>query len=173
MWSFLFLLFVIVVVISIAWPYRRGAPWVPTPMSMVHKMLQMAEVGPGDTVYDLGCGDGRTIVTAARRYGARAVGVEIDPLRYLWCQMLITVLGLRGRVRVVFGDFFEQDLRDADVVTCYLLSGTNKKLEGKLQRELSPGSRVISYYFLFPGLNLLSKDSEARLYLYDLNLDKQ
>jgi SAM-dependent methyltransferase len=136
---------------------------------MVHQMLQMAEVGPDDTVYDLGCGDGRTIVTAARRYGAQAVGIEIDPLRYVWCQILITLLRLRGRVRIVYGDFFGQDLRDADVVTCYLLSGTNKRLEGKLKRELSPDARVISYYFLFPGLHLIDKDSEGRLYLYDLN----
>ena len=68
-------------------------------MSMVHKMLQMAEVGPDDLVYDLGCGDGRIIVTVARRYGARAVGIELDPLRYLWCQLLITVLGLRDQVQ--------------------------------------------------------------------------
>ena len=63
-------------------------------MKTVHKMLTLAEVGPGVLVYDLGCGDGRTIVTAARRYGANAVGVEIDPLRYLWCQILITVTGV-------------------------------------------------------------------------------
>jgi len=80
---------------------RVEPPWVPSPMSMVRGMLTLAEVGPGDVVYDLGCGDGRMIVSAAQRYGARAVGIEIDPLRYLWCQMLITVLGLRGRVRVL------------------------------------------------------------------------
>ena len=66
-----------------------GALWVPTSVRMVHKMPKIAEVGPGDLVYDLGCGDGRVLITAARRYGARAVGFEIDPLRYLWCQLLI------------------------------------------------------------------------------------
>ena len=69
-------------------------------------MLTLAEVKPGDVVYDLGCGDGRAVATAARRFGAQAVGIEIDPLRYLWCQMLITILGLRRRVKIVFGDFF-------------------------------------------------------------------
>jgi len=135
---------------------------------MVHEMLTMAEVGPDDLVYDLGCGDGRIIVTAARRCGARAVGIELDPLRFLWCQILITVLGLRGRVRIVYGDFFKQDLSTASVVTCYLLTVTNKKLEGKFKSELKPDTRVVSNYFLFPNLQLVSEDKEEKLYLYNL-----
>lgn len=123
-----------------------GAPWAPTPMSLVHNMLTLAEVGPDDTLYNLGCGDGRVIITAARHYGAWAVGIEIDPLRYLWCQILIAVLRLRSRVKIVFGDFFRQDLGEADVVTCYLLQGTNNKLEKKFKRELRPGTRVVSHY---------------------------
>jgi SAM-dependent methyltransferase len=132
---------------------------------MVRKMLTLAEVGPGDLVYDLGCGDGRMIVTAARRYGARAVGIEIDPLRYVWCQLLITVLGLRDRVRIVYGDFFSQDLSEADVVTCYLLQSTNNELEGKFKRELAPGTRVVSNTFTFPGLPRVRQDGDASLYL--------
>jgi SAM-dependent methyltransferase len=155
----IFLIASLVLVISAIWPGFRGAPWV------VHKMLTMAEVGPGDLVYDLGCGDGRTIVTAARRYGARAVGVEIDPLRYLWCQILITILGLRDRVRVIYGNFFKQDLSDADVVTCYLLQDTNDMLEGKFEQELRPGTRVVSNTFTFPGLHRVRQDGQARLYL--------
>jgi SAM-dependent methyltransferase len=154
-----------VLVISTSWTGARGAPWVPTSMSMVRKMLTLAEVGPGDLVYDLGCGDGRMIVTAARRYGSRAVGIEIDPLRYLWCQMLITVLGLRRRVRIVYGDFFNQDLSEADVVTCYLLQSTNNELEGKLKRESAPGTRVVSNTFTFSGLHRVRQDGNARLYL--------
>ena len=102
---------------------------------------------------DLGCGDGRMIITAVRRYGARAVGIEIDPLRYLWCQFLVSVLGLRDRVKIIFGNFFSQDLSDADVITCYLLQDTNEKLEGKLKQELRPGTRVVSHDFTFPGLS--------------------
>ena len=128
----------------------------------------MAEVGPDDLVYDLGCGDGRIIITAARRYGARAVGIELDPLRYLWCQMLITVLGLRDRVRIVQGNFFKQDLSAADVVACYLLRDTNKKLQDKFKNELSPNTRVVSNYFTFPGLQLVNEDKEEKLYLYSL-----
>lgn len=150
------------------WTNSRGAPWVPTPMSMVHEMLTMAEVGPDDLVYDLGCGDGRIIITAARRYGARAVGIELDPLRFVWCQILITVLRLRDRVRIVYGDFYKQELSAASVVTCYLLRATNKKLQGKFKAELSTETRVVSNYFTFPGLQLIREDEEDKLYLYNL-----
>jgi SAM-dependent methyltransferase len=156
----------LVFVLSISWTSARGAPWVPTSMKMVHKMLTMAEVGPGDLVYDLGCGDGRTVVAAARRYGAQAVGIEIDPLRYLWCQALVTALGLRGRVRIVYGNFFKQDLSDASVVTCYLMQDTNNKLEGKLKQELRPGTRVVSNTFTFPGLQRVRQEGDAKLYLH-------
>ena len=122
------LILVVVAVVSISWTHFRGAQWVPTTMSTVNRMLSVADVGPDDLIYDLGCGDGRIIVAAARHFGARAVGIEIDPLRYLWCQLLITILGLRGQVKVLFGDFFSKDLSDADVVACFLLQVTNKKL---------------------------------------------
>ena len=153
-------------IISIVWPGLRGAPWVPTSLRTVRKMLDLAKVGPDDLVYDLGCGDGRTIVTAARRYGARAFGIEIDPLRYAWCQALIAVLGLRDRVRVVYGDFFAQDLSEATVVTCYLLESTNRQLQKKLLSELDPGARVVSNTFAFPELHPVHYDKQNQLYLY-------
>lgn len=158
----------VVVGVSISWTHSRGAPWLPTPMSNVYKMLKMADVGRDDVVYDLGCGDGRMILTAARHYGARAVGVEIDPLRYLWCQLLISVMGLHERVHIVYGDFFTQDLSGADVITCYLLQDTNQKLQSKLRDELKDGARVVSHYFTFPDLHLEHQDEEAKLYLYKL-----
>jgi hypothetical protein len=98
-----------------------------------------------------------------KRYGARAVGFEIDPLRYLWCQLLIRILGLRDRVRVIYGDFFNRNLSDADVVTCYLLQSTNNKLQKKLKQELRPGARVVSNTFTFPGLHRVRQDGEARV----------
>lgn len=159
------LLFILIIVISFSWPNLVGAPWVPTSMRMVHKMLKMAEVGPDDLVYDLGCGDGRLVITAARRYGARAVGFEIDPLRYLWCLLLVRILGLRDQVQIVYGNFFNQDLSEADVITCYLLQWTNNKLEIKLKDELRSGTRVVSNTFTFSGLEEVRVDGDARLYL--------
>ena len=168
-WPNLLILLVLLLLFSVLWTNRTRAPWVPTPMRKVRKMLEMAGVGPGDLVYDLGCGDGRTIITAARRYGARAVGIEIDPLRYLWCQLLVTILGLRGEVRVLYGSFYRQDLSEASVVTCYLLQSTNEKLQGKLMRELRPDTRVVSNSFTFPRLHLLRQDAKAEIYLYSLS----
>jgi len=158
------LIIVLILAISVAWTNFVGAPWVPTSMGMVNKMLKLAEVGPDDIVYDLGCGDGRTIITAAWRYGARAIGVEIDPLRYIWCQLLITILGLRKRVRIIYGNFFKQDLSEATVVTCYLLQNTNSKLEEKFKRELRIGTWVVSNTFTFLGLHFVRQDGDARLY---------
>lgn len=167
MWPLALILSVLVIVaFSVFWTHFRGAPWVPTPMQTVHTMLTLAEVGPGDVVYDLGCGDGRLVITAARRYGARAVGIEIDPLRYSWCRMLVAVLGLGDRVQIRYGDFFEQDLGAADVVTCYLLQGTNDKLEEKFKRELDSGTRVVSHTFTFSSLHEVRQQGDARLYIF-------
>jgi len=82
--------------------------------------------------------------------------------------ILLIVLGLRDRVRIIYGDFYKQDLSAASVVTCYLLRATNKKLEGKFKTELGPATRVVSNYFTFPGLQLVSEDVEEKLYLYNL-----
>ena len=164
--EFGFILLIIIFLISIWWTNWVGAPWVPTSMKKVRRMLDLAEVKPDDLVIDLGCGDGRIITTAARKYGARAIGIEIDPLRYVWCQLLITVLGLRGRVQIIRGNFFHADLSKADVVTCYLLTSTNKKLQSKLIRELQTNTRIVSHNFTFPKLQLKDTDTEYSLYLY-------
>ena len=160
------ILIIVIVLFSLIWTTPRGAPWVPTPMSLVHDMLDLAQTKPDEIVYDLGCGDGRVLVTAALRYHARAIGIELDPLRWMWCQVLITVLGLRGKVKVRLGDLFQADISQADVVTCYLLPDTNKQLQDKLLQELKPGARVVSNTFIFPGIKEVGQKGKARLYLF-------
>jgi len=157
---------VMLFLMSLIWTGSRGGPWVPTSRLLVQRMLALAEVRPGELVYDLGCGDGRVLVAAARRFGARAVGIELDVSRFLFSLAVTRVLGLRRRVRVVRGDLFRQDLRGADVVVTYLLQDTNDRLQAKLLRELRPGSRVVSNTFTFSGLPLVRCDEEYRLYLY-------
>jgi SAM-dependent methyltransferase len=154
--------------ISISWTVFRGAPWIPAGVKTVLKMLTLANTGPGDLVYDLGCGDGRVILAAVTRFGARAVGIEIDPLRYLWVKLLTHLIRINDRTEIIFGDFFKHDLSQADVVNCYLLQSTNEKLESKLLRELKPGTRVVSYSFTFPNMLLLAQDREAQIYCYQI-----
>lgn len=119
----------------------------PTPQDVVEEMLKMAEVNQNDLVYDLGCGDGRFIITAAKKYGARGVGVDINPERVKESTENAIKAGVANRVRIFEGDLFETDIREATVVTLYLLSELNLKLRPKLFRELKPGSRVVSYSF--------------------------
>jgi len=158
---------ILFVVVWLYWTRIVGGPWVPSSMQNVYKMLDLAEVGPEDVVVDLGCGDGRMVLAAARRYGAKAVGIEIDPLRYLWCQFLVTLLFQRKNIKIVFGNLFNLDLSEADVVMCYLMPDANRKLEIKFREELQPGSKVVSNKYPFPTLELIREDGDARLYLID------
>jgi methylase of polypeptide subunit release factors len=106
-----------------------GAPWVPTPKGIVRKMLSMADVESGEVVYDLGSGDGRIIIMAAREFQANSVGIEINPISILWIKVKIALFRLSGKVNVVWGNFFNKDLSKANVVILYLLQGTNDKLK--------------------------------------------
>lgn len=162
----LVLIVVVVLLLSIQWPVLTGAPWWPTPNKKVHRMLEMAQVQPEEQVYDLGSGDGRVLIMAARSFGAKAVGIEIDPLRYLLTQTLITLLGLRRQITVHLGDMFRKDISSADVVVTYLLQDTNQRLFEKLAQELQPGTRVVSHDYTYPGWQLLAEDPDQHLYLY-------
>jgi len=157
-------------IVFIFWTQPRGAPWVPTPRAKIYKMLEMADVKRGDTVYDLGSGDGRVLFIAARSFNAHAVGIELDLLRYLWTRLWITVLKLRDRVSVIWGDFFVQDIGDADVIVLFLRQSTNELLMLKLLTELRPGSRVVSHLFTFPGWETGAQDEKDRLYLYHVGM---
>ena len=159
---------VIVVVVFCIAPLLKGAPWVPTKMKKVRQMLSLVDIQPNEILYDLGCGDGRFIITAARKYNAKAVGIEISPLFYLWCQIVITILGLRRRVKIKYGNFFKYNLSEADVLICYLLQETNDKLEEKLLKELKPTARIISNTFLFEKFPIVHEDIDKGIYLYKI-----
>jgi SAM-dependent methyltransferase len=119
-------------------------PYEPTAPQVVDAMLRLAGVGPGDVVYDLGCGDGR-IVIAAAKLGARAVGVDLDPERVREARANARAAGVEGRVEFREGDLFEADLRPATVVMLYLWPEVNLRLRPKLLAELRPGTRVVSH----------------------------
>jgi hypothetical protein len=147
-------------------PSLAGVPWIPTPIEKVRKMLSLAELKPGETVYDLGSGDGRIIITAAKEFQARSVGIELAPLLVLWTQLRIRAYRLGGQAHVVWGDFFRRDLSESDVVTLFLWPRINIKLKQKLEAELRPGARVVSYAFPIEGWIPWKIDEEEELYLY-------
>jgi SAM-dependent methyltransferase len=135
-------------VVDQATPLRQpDVIYVPTNPEVVDAMLKMANVTKDDVVYDLGCGDGRIVVAAARAYGAKAIGVDIDPQRIAEANANAKTAGVEGRVKFILGDLFEQDFKEATVVTLYLLNTLNLRLRPKLWKELKPGTRVVSHAF--------------------------
>jgi SAM-dependent methyltransferase len=127
---------------------RRDVPYVPTPQEVVDEMLRMANVGKDDVVYDLGCGDGRLVITAVKKFGAkRGVGVDIDPQRIKESNENARAAGVADRVRFVEQDLFKADFKEATVVTLYLLPDVNLRLRPKLWSDLKPGTRVVSHAF--------------------------
>ncbi len=118
-----------------------------TPQLIVEEMLKMAEVTQGDIVYDLGCGDGRFVITAAKKYGARGVGIDIDPERIRESKDHARMAGVMDKVKFKQGDLFETDIQEATLVALYLLPELNLELRPKLLKELKPGSRVVSFKF--------------------------
>ncbi|MCS6953452.1 MAG: class I SAM-dependent methyltransferase [Bryobacterales bacterium] len=122
-------------------------PYVPTPPEVVEGMLKLAGVKSSDVVYDLGCGDGRIVIMAAEKFGARGVGIDINPERIREAEENARKAGVTGRVRFIQGNLFDADIQEATVVTLYLLSSVNLKLRPKLIKELRPGARVVSNTF--------------------------
>jgi cyclopropane fatty-acyl-phospholipid synthase-like methyltransferase len=128
--------------------------------------LEIADVKEDDVLYDLGSGDGRIIIEAADKYNAKAIGIEADPLRVLWSRARIGSRKMQDRVSVIWGNFFTSDLSEATVVTIYQGQDINKRLVKKLERELKPGTRVVSYSFSFYGWTPIKEEQISPIYLY-------
>jgi tRNA G37 N-methylase Trm5 len=133
----------------------------------------LANVKPDEVVYDLGAGDGRIVIEAAKNFGARGVAVELHPRRVEKIRENLRLNDVKRMVDVIRGDFYKVSVNNADVVTLYLLTGTNAVLRPKLERELKPGSRVVAHDFPVPGwvpkkvMYVRFKDGIHRLYLYE------
>ncbi len=156
---------VLALLLWIAWPIIIGAIFLPTPPRIVGKMLDLAGVGDGDVLYDIGSGDGRILLAAAER-GARAVGIEADPARVLWSRYRAWRSPERERLRIVWGNFFRVSVSEATVVTVYQGESINNRLRKKFEAEMKPGTRVVSHSFTFEGWEVKEKDPEAAVYLY-------
>jgi SAM-dependent methyltransferase len=128
-------------------PVRPDVVYIPTPPRVVDAMLEIAKVTGDDVVYDLGSGDGRIVITAAKTYGARGVGIEIDPALVKMATDNAAAAGVSDKVRFIAQNLFTADIGDATVVTLYLLQSINERLRPKLVRELKPGTRIVSHVF--------------------------
>jgi ribosomal protein L11 methylase PrmA len=126
---------------------KKDVPYVPTSQGVVDAMLKLGKVGKNDVIYDLGCGDGRIVITAAKQYGIRGVGVDIDPQRIKEANENAQKAKVTDKVKFIEGDLFKADFSEATVVTLYLLPEVNLKLRPKLIKELKPGTRIVSHAF--------------------------
>lgn len=122
-------------------------PYVPTPPEVVSEMLRLADIHKGDVLYDLGCGDGRIVVAAAKQYGARGIGIDLNPERIKEAQENARHENVAPQVSFRQQNLFDADFHDANVVTLYLLPSVNLRLRPKLQSELKPGARIVSHSF--------------------------
>lgn len=163
------IIFPVVIIGWLIWKYWTlavGAGYDPTPVHRVYKMLELGQVSSSDIVYDLGSGDGRIVIAAARCHGARAVGIEIDPFRYLFARVAVLFAGLRRKVQIKYGNMYVQDISRATVVTLFLYQPTNNKLKEKLLKELSSGTRIVTYMWTFDGWLHTKYLPEDEIYLY-------
>jgi SAM-dependent methyltransferase len=151
------------------------APAFPTPQVVVDHMLELAQVKPGETVYDLGCGDGRIVITAAQKFKAHGVGIEIRRDIYETTSGRVNSLGLNDQVRIIHGNALKTDLAPADVVTLYLMTSSNEKLRPVLEKGLKPSARVVSHDFEIRGWKpekvekMMVEGRPHTIYLYHLD----
>jgi SAM-dependent methyltransferase len=147
-------------------PILTGLPWRPTAHDRIRRALALAEVRPGELVYDLGSGDGRVVLLAAKEFGARAVGVELSPLQFAWSWARVQARPHRNRVSLRWGDCFHVDLTDADVVIAYMTSSQAESLRRTFERTLRSGARIVTIAFELEGWEPAAFDSPHLIYLY-------
>lgn len=164
------LIFLVVLMLLLgAWvliPMLYGSPWVPSFQRRIRRAMELAQVRPGETVFDLGSGDGRVLICAARDFKARAVGYEIEPVHCLVSWLRARALGLQSSIRVHCQDFTRADLSSADVVFLYLTAGHVPRITSQIESQLRRGARVVSVSNELPGWKPAAVDREHLLFLY-------
>lgn len=151
---------------------RPDIAYIPTPEDVVDALLDLAQVGPEDVLYDLGCGDGRLLIRAAQRWGTRGVGIDIDPARIAQTDAIVKVHGLSKQIELRQENLYDTELQPATVVALYLLPHLNLRLRSRLWHQLKPGSRVVSHQFDMGDwspnqvIHLPESEEESTLYLW-------
>lgn len=159
-------LWLLAVLVGYLVPYSFGLPPTPTRRERIRKALKLADLQRGETLYDLGSGDGRALVIAAREFGAQAVGIDAGPVQCLQAWLGALLNGVRDRVHIRWGDFFRKDLSGADVVFAYLTSGYVERLAPQLLSQLRPGARLVTISFDFPEWEPAAFDERELIFLY-------
>jgi len=150
------------VVAWLFWTEFKGAGWQPAPRAAIESAFKLARLNKNDILYDLGAGDGRVIIAAARR-GVKAVGIEIDPLRWLICKLR---LARTKNARAILGNIYDVPLSDATVVFAYLRDWSNERLKQKFRSELRKGARIITYHWPIAKWKPIAQDKENSVYIY-------
>jgi SAM-dependent methyltransferase len=149
-------------------PLAHGLPPTPTQPGRIRKALKLANLQPGEIIYDLGAGDGRVLVMAAKEFGAKAVGIEAGPVQCAQAWMKARFNGVSSQVRVKRGNFFKSDLSEADVVFAYLTSDYVLRLEEQLLAQLKPGARIVTISFDFPNWEPAVFDNRELIFMYTM-----
>ena len=170
--SYVALAALIAAALYIAIPALSGSPWWPAPKREVIKLLRMAELRKDEKLYDLGCGDGRALIAAAREFGARGVGVEIDPLKAAIARFFVKSAGLSDRIEIIRASVMDVPLHDADVVFLYLSHQLIDRMKEKFLTELKPEARIASYGFMVRGLPLYKTADGLKGFVYKMSLGR-
>lgn len=149
-------------------PSLYGLPWIPTREKRIRRALDLAKLQPGETLYDLGAGDGRVLLMAAKEFGAQARGIEIGPVQCMLGWLRIWISGNRHKVQMRCGDFYKGDLSAADVIFVYATSSQTSRLLPLLERQLRPGARVVSIAADFPEWQPNLIDRESLIFVYKM-----
>ena len=163
--------FIIIFGIALLWilvPAFYGLPSVPTRPERIRKALKLVNLQPDEVLYDLGAGDGRVLLIAAREFGAKAIGIEVGPVQCALMWLRIVSSGLADRIKIRWGNFFKTDLKDADVVYVYATSQDVLKLAPFLQQQMKVGARVVSISADFPEWEPFTFDERELIFVYEM-----
>jgi SAM-dependent methyltransferase len=162
---------IIIILMGMLWifiPVLSGLPWIPTHRKRIRKALELSELQPGEILYDLGAGDGRVLVLAARQYDIRGIGIELSPAHCALAWLRVLLSGVYRQVSIRWGNFYASDLGEADVVFAYLTPPHAKRLKPQLEQQLRPGARVVTISADIEGWEPTNFDSHDLIFLYNM-----
>ncbi len=165
---FIIILILLVALLSMIWPPDSPwSPWWRTSKKIARIQCRLAQVGKNDVIYDLGSGEGTALMVAAKEFGARGVGIEIDPLRVWMSRFVVWFSGLSGKIRIERNNFFAVDVSRATVIFMYLVPKTLALLKPKLLKELKPGTRIVTFVYKI-NLPMIAKDTKNEVYVFEI-----